>query len=210
MSARNVTLAILALTCAAILGCKGGAPQMASATAEAAKVDPKASMEQMMAAWAKYAEPGEGHARLKPLEGKWTYTTRWQMDPSGPAEEGKGTSELTWILGGRFLLQEVRGESSGKPFEGFGLLGYDNLKKRHVSAWSDTMATGLYTSLGEVDETGKVFTFTGEYDDPMTGTVRRSKTVMRLLDNARYTYEAYETRPDGKEMKTFEVVYTRA
>jgi len=45
--------------------------------------------------------------------------------------------------------------------------------------------------------------------NPMTGKVDPMKTVTTLVDPDRYTYEAFETAPDGKEFRSFWINYTR-
>ena len=40
-----------------------------------------------------------------------------------------GSSEVKWIMGGRYLEQTATGTSMGQEFHGMGLMGYDNMKK---------------------------------------------------------------------------------
>jgi len=61
----------------------------------------KAQEDAMMAEMMKYASPGEMHAFLKPMEGKWkTMNTMYMGDQKQTSE---GTCERAWIMGGRFL-----------------------------------------------------------------------------------------------------------
>src|SRR6266581_4403576 len=68
--------------------------------------DPMAAMAAMM----KAATPGEMHKKLEPLAGSWEFTVKFWLDPSKPAMESKGTAESKWVMGNRFLRQEVKGE----------------------------------------------------------------------------------------------------
>ncbi len=111
----------------------------------------------MMEAMMKMAAPGEHHEHLKALAGTWKTTTKYWMGPGEP-DISQGVSKNTWILGGRFLQMEFKTTSGEHPFEGFGLLGYDNSKKQHVSVWCDTMSTMIGVSYGTSDDSGKVFT----------------------------------------------------
>ena len=36
----------------------------------------------------------------------------------------------------------------GQPFSGVGIDGYDNLRKKYVTTWIDTMGTGIFSMEG--------------------------------------------------------------
>ncbi|MCP4246958.1 MAG: DUF1579 domain-containing protein [bacterium] len=162
-----------------------------------------------MAAWIKLGVPGEHHEHLKPMAGKWNVALKMWMDPAAPPQESAATVEYRWILDGRFLQEEVKGHFMGEPFEGLGFIGYDNLQKKYTTAWMESMGTMIITSMGTCDSSGKVFNFTGEHPDPMTGGTKKSRYVMRLVNDNKMTGENHETGPDGQERKTMELVYTR-
>ncbi len=178
----------------------------ASAVASKAKAAP--SFDEEMAAWAKYAEPGENHKRLKAFEGTWEATTKMWMAPEAPPQESKGVSENKLILGGRFLQQDYKAEFMGKPFSGLGLTGYDNYKKKYTAIWTDTMSTMVIPSSGTFDKTGKVLTSFGAFDDVVSGKKKKFKSVVRIVDDNKHTFEWYEDK-DGKMVKTMEATYTR-
>ncbi len=169
----------------------------------------------MMEAMMKAAKTGEAHARLKALEGKWTFVTKWRMGPEDAWQESTGNAEYKWILGGRLLVQEVKANPSpedammGGPFEGFGLTGYDNVSKEYYNTWNDNMGTGMMSSKGKIDESGKVITYMGSYNDPMTGKEKKVKSVTRMVSADKVVFEMYESPPGGKEYMSLEVTYTR-
>ena len=173
-------------------------------------------MAKMMEAFQKAATPGEHHAKLKPLAGKWSFVTKARMGPDQPWEESKGKAEYKWILGGRILVQEVKAEPSpgdammgGAPFEGFGLTGYDNMTKEYWNVWGDNYGTGVMMSTGSADPSGKTFTYTGEYNDPMTGEAKTARSVLKIAGDDKLVFEMYNKGPDGKEYQMLEVTYTR-
>ncbi len=163
----------------------------------------------MMEAWMKMAAPGEHHDHLKALAGTWKTTTKWWMGPGEP-ETSQGVSKNSWILGGRYLKMEFKGNSEEQPFEGFGLLGYDNIKKQHTSMWCDTMGTAISVSHGTCDDSGKVFTHVATYDDPMTGQPKTSKWVTKVINDKKYVFTIHNVGKDGKETQELEVTYVRA
>jgi hypothetical protein len=171
--------------------------------------DPGSEMEKMMQAYAKAAEPGPNHKRLDALVGDWNCHVRVWEAPGGPQQESKATYKRQWILGGRFLQENYDGQFMNKPFSGFGLMGYDNQKKHFVSLWADTMMTCFMTQTGEADASGKVITFSGTMDDPVTGQPKKLKSILRIESDAKNIFEMYDFTPDGKEYKSLEIVSTR-
>lgn len=172
-----------------------------------------ADQEAMMAAWMKMGEVGEHHAHLKPLIGKWTYVSKWWMAPGTDPQEDKGTSVYKSLLGGRYVSQELTGSGENEDkfvFEGFGIWGYDNGKKKHTSMWIDNMSTMVGFSEGSCDSSGKVFTVTGEFLDPMENKTKKNKSVLRIINNDKHVFEMFEFLPDGTEYRSLELVYTRA
>ena len=127
-------------------------------------------------------------------------------------QESTGTAEYEWILGGRYVLEKVRGnpETEGQtPFEGMGVHGYDNLKQKYVAMWIDNMMTGLFTSEGTCDASGKIITLLGEDTDPTTGKAMQIRSVLRIVDDNKWVSETYCQGPDGKEFMAVELTYTR-
>ena len=97
------------------------------------QADQKEDMDKMkaeaMAKWQEYATPGEGHKVMEQLVGNWDYSLKYWTSPDTPPEESTGTNDIKWILDNRFLEMNVKGTSMGQPFEGMGIIGYDNAKK---------------------------------------------------------------------------------
>lgn len=162
-----------------------------------------------MEAWARAATPGDFHANLEDLVGQWDLKVRWRMQPEAEWMESQSKAESKWILGGRFIVEHVQGESMGMPFEGFGHTGYDNVKKKYVSTWMDSMGTGMMMSEGTCDPSGKVFTFSGTFMDPMTGKSKTVKSVLQIINKEKHVFEMFDTGPDGKEFLSMEITYTR-
>ncbi len=170
------------------------------------------SSEAMIAEFVKMAEPNEFHGHLKQLAGKWSYVTRYRMSPDQPWDESKGTGDFEMGLGGRYLIEKIKGEKSDTspyPFEGLGIVGYDKMQKKYVSLWMDNYGTGVMTSTGTCDSSGKTFTYTGEYDDPMGGGKKKSKSIHKIVGSDKHVYEMYEYGPDGKEFQSLEVSYSK-
>jgi hypothetical protein len=168
------------------------------------------NMEEMMKKWEESAAPGPAHKVLEDAVGTWTTSVKmWMQGPDAPPMESQGTAEIRWVLDGRFLMEETKGEMMGKTFEGIGFTGYDNFKQVYVNTWMDNSSTALYSSTGVYDPATKTLTSTGLMDEPMTG--EKNKTVryiLHMVDKDKMVTEIMDTVM-GKEFKAVEITYTR-
>ena len=168
------------------------------------QMDPQATMEM----YQKLATPGEPHKLFATLAGSWTTTTKEWMEPGKPPTESTGTSEMKMVLDGRFLQQEFTSQMMGQPFSGIGIDGYDNLRKRYVTAWFDTMGTSIFLMEGTASADGKTITLNGRHDEPGGGHMTH-RAVWKILDGNTQMFDMYGTHKHGKEMKMLEIAYTR-
>lgn len=178
--------------------------------AKTAKDAAMPSHDEMMAAWMKLASPGEQHATLKALAGSWkTVVKSWE----GPGEPkvSEGSCETTMLMDGRYLKEDFTGDVDGMPFQGMGLTGYDNSKKKFVGSWVDNMGTGIMVSEGTMDPAKKVITFRSKSLDPMnpaSGKMVPVRMTTKIVDNNTHIFTMY-TMMAGKETKQMEITYTR-
>ncbi len=173
---------------------------------------PKPSPEQaaMMEKMTKAMTPGPQHEMLKKWAGEWNAKVTLQMDPSQPPQVEESTSTLTMLMDGRYCQEVTSGHMMGQPFNGLGITGYDNVLGKYVSTWIDNMGTGILTSTGTPDASGKVITWVGLMADPMTGKVKTERMVTRIADDDHRTFEMYGVPPGGKkEMKMMTIEYSR-
>jgi hypothetical protein len=168
------------------------------------QMDPQAMMEM----YQKLATPGEPHKLFATLAGSWTTTTKEWMEPGKPPTESTGTAEMKMLLDGRFLHQEFTSQMMGQPFSGIGINGYDNMTKKYVTAWIDTMGTGIFFMEGTASPDGKTITLKGSHPEPGGGKMTH-RAVWKIADNNTQTFDMYGTHQGGKEMKVLEITYTR-
>ena len=169
-------------------------------------------MNAKMAEVAKYSQPGENHKRLDVLVGKWNYTVKFQMSPESEPEVSQGTNENKWVLGGRFIQSESKGEATKNfpAFEGMGFVGYDNVKGEYNSVWLDNMGTSIMKATGQFDTTANTLSESGSFSCPLSETKNMEfRTVWKIIDNDHYTYEMF-MNDKGKEIKGIEISYERA
>lgn len=167
-------------------------------------MDPQAMME----LWKKMAQPGEPHKLFASLAGSWTTTTKEWMEPGKPPTESTGTAEMKMLLDGRFLYQEFTGNMMGQPFSGIGIDAYDNMTRKYVTAWMDTMGTGIFMMEGTASADGKTITLRGSQPEPGGGKMSH-RAVWKIVDHNTQTFDMYGTHHGGKEMKVLEITYSR-
>jgi Protein of unknown function (DUF1579) len=179
----------------------GDAPAMPKMTAE----EQAAMME-----WMKLSQPGEHHKHLDYFVGKWKTKTTMQMGgPGSDAMQSVGTSDIKWVLGGRFLMDEHRGSMMGMPYEGLGITGHDNFRNMYFTSWHSNMQTNVLTSTGARNPKTGNFTYYGEMDEPALGVVGRTvKYLTRIVDKDHYVFEIIDLHA-GDAYKVIEIEYER-
>jgi Protein of unknown function (DUF1579) len=197
MRLRSFTLMCLCLLVAA-------SPAMAKDKKAEKPMDPEAMMEM----WKKLATPGEPHQLFASLAGSWTTTSKEWMEPGKPPMESTGSAEMKMLVDGRFLQQELTGNMMGQPYSGIGISGYDNLRKRYVTMWMDTMSTGMFTMEGTASADGKTITLRGQHAEPGGGHMTH-RAVWTIVDDKTQTFDMFGAHAGGKEMKMLEIMYTR-
>ncbi|MDD5579780.1 MAG: DUF1579 domain-containing protein [Methylobacter sp.] len=178
------------------------------AIAKEKKVEQHMDPQAMMELYSKLAEPGEPHKLFASLAGSWTTKTTEWMEPNKPPMESTGSVEMKMLLDGRFLQQEFTGSMMGKPYSGIGVSAYDNLRKRYVSTWMDTMSTGIFIMEGTGSADGKTITLAGKHAEPGGGQMTH-RAIWKIIDNNNQTFDMYGAHHGGKEMKMMEIIYTR-
>ena len=201
------------------------APATASIPAAATSVTATAAqpnaeeMQKMMAQMMELSKLNENHKLLASLDGTWNCNVKMWMDgdTSKKPDVSKSTAVRKSIMDGRYVIMDVTGKMEmpgpdGKKkemtFKGQGTEGYDNVKKKFVGTWMDSMGTGIMMSEGDYDPATKTFTYTGEFE-MMPGMKQKLREVLKITDKDHMDFEYYEDR-GGKEMKTMEIAYTRS
>ena len=181
-----------------------------AASLAVAKEKKPAQMDQqaMMELWKKLGTPGEPHKQFASLAGSWTTATKEWMEPGKPPAESTGSADMKMVLDGRFLQQEYNSTMMGQPYSGIGITAYDNMRKKYVSTWFDSMGTGIFMMEGTASADGKTITLKGQHAEPGGGHMKH-RAVRKIVDNNTQTFEMYGAHDHGKEMKMMEITYTR-
>jgi hypothetical protein len=159
-------------------------------------------------AWMAYMTPGPIHQMIAKSDGDWKGDVSMWMAPGAPPTKSTADCTNKMIMGGRYQESKYKGTMMGMPFEGMGLMAYDNARKVFLSSWIDNMGTGMMNMEGVWDDNTKSITFTGKSVDPMTGKDMDFKEVFKLIDDNTQEMAMY-TQMNGQEFKTMEIRLTR-
>jgi hypothetical protein len=167
-----------------------------------------AQTEEEMKKWMEYATPSEVHKMLAKMDGEWKEDITLWMDPSAPAQQMQSTCVNKMILGGRYQQSTHTGDFGGMPFEGIGMLAWDNTLKKFVNTWIDNMGTGIMYLEGTWDAATKSINLAGTMTDAMTGKSVKVREVMKVIDDKTMEMTQY-TEKDGKEFKNMYIKMTK-
>lgn len=147
-------------------------------------------------------KPGPEHAIFKDWAGGWDAAI------SAGGADSKGSVSAKVGLNGLWLLDELKSEIGGMPFEGRGALSYDSAKKKYIHVWIDSMSTSPMISEGTYDKATKTLTLDGTMAGPDGMTMKvRQVTVTKDADTREFTLSALG--PDGAPTEMIKVTYKR-
>jgi hypothetical protein len=162
-----------------------------------------------MKAWMNYMTPSDMHKELAKSVGTWIGETTMWMAPGAQPMKSASKMVYTMIMGGRYLSGTATGNINGMPFEGMSIVGYDNAKKIFEQSWVDNMGTGIMKLEGPWDDATKSAIMKGTETDPMSGKQISVKETITIVSDNSQLIQMFMIGPDGKEMKTMEIKYTR-
>ena len=152
-------------------------------------------------------KPGPEHKVLEMDAGTWDATVEMFM-PGAPPAVSKGVETNSMGCGGLCLISDFKATMGGQAFHGHGTTAWDPAKKKFVGSWTDSMSAGI--SIGESRYDPATKTATGIMEGPdMTGQIVKSKSVMQYKDASTRVFTMYTTGPDGKEVQTLKISYSK-
>lgn len=153
----------------------------------------------------KMPAPEKEHAWLQQLAGEWEFDAECMMEPGKPPMKSKGT-ESGRMIGGFWIISEVKGTFMDAPMTGILTLGFDPDKKKYVGTWVDSMTSYQWKYEGTVDASGKLLTLEAEGPCPMKpGKLSKFKEVVELKGKDQKVFTSSILGDDGKwtTMATF-------
>ena len=176
-------------------------------------------MQEMMDKWLATTKPGPEHEFLNLAIGEWDTTSRvWWGGPGSDPVVTHGTANRTWVLGGRFVLDEFKtkhalpsatGGVEMIDMEGIGVMGFDRARNLYTASWADSMNTQIMTMRGTRVPGSDTINFYGEMDEVMLNMYGRTvKFVKRFPDKDTEIFEIIDLAA-GDDYKVVEITYKR-
>lgn len=186
---------------------------LAGALAGAALAQPQSAQEPDSGGHAAQAAPQGTNTEtpqqfLAKRAGEYTRVVRFVGQPGSQGQPSTGTSKMSAILGGRFLLEEYNDVVFGRPVSGMRLFGYNDATHEYEAAWTYTMSTAILMVKGTSNDGGKVVDYSGE----SAAGDGRSFTLhvrVRQVDNDQIVMTLSMTGADGKPNTFQETTYIR-
>jgi len=149
-----------------------------------------------------FPKPGPEHERIKEMVGTWDAV----MDMAG--QKTKAAVTYKSICGGMWVESDFEGDLGGAPFQGRGLDGYNQITKKYVGVWVDSMSSAPLRFEGDYDAKTKLLVMTGESLNP-NGNLEKFKSTTETKDKDHFTFKMFMIQPDGQEQLAFTIEYMR-
>ena len=153
-------------------------------------------------------KPGPEQEFLAKRAGEYIRTIKFVAQPNADATASTGTSKISVVLGGRFIVEENNDTVFGRPVSGTRIYGFNNITKRYEAVWMYTGSTGMICLTGTSSDSGKTVDLTGETRNLHGGTVALN-AVIRQVDDNQFVVTLMSAGADGKEAAFQETTYTR-
>ena len=108
-----------------------------------------------------FPAPVKEHQWLQQFVGEWETHSEATMGPDQQPLKCEG-SMTTRMLGGFWVINEIKGDMAGTTMSGLQTIGYDPDRKKYVGTWVDSMMNYLWKYEGTVDKSGKKITLEAE------------------------------------------------
>ena len=114
---------------------------------------PPVIAQETLPAATRLALPGDQHTVLEPLIGTWNVEMRVYPGPgSDPIISNEMSATREWILGGRYVQEELTGTFAGFESARLAIIGYNNLEQRFEIASFDTFEPGFMVYDGQATD----------------------------------------------------------
>ncbi len=148
-------------------------------------------------------KPGPEHAHLKAMVGTWDAV----MEMGG--QKSKATSIYKATCSGMWISSDFESELGGVPYQGHGMDGYDQLKKKFIGYWFDSMTSAPMAFEGTFDADHKVLTMTGTSPGP-DGKPQKFRMTNEMKGPDQMSFKMFiANASDGNDELAFTIEYTR-
>lgn len=133
------------------------------------------------------------HERLRKLAGEWQVTLRTHGS-DGKVQEGSGKVLGQSMLGGRYVVLNLKAKMQGQDVEAVQIVGFDTLRSAYTSSWRDNATTWPVECHGGLGKDADVLTMTGTLRDAQTPDGRGFRLEIDLREQDQVTVKVFEDR----------------
>ena len=164
-----------------------------------------------MHAWMKLAQPGEHHGHLKKFIGKWNATVEMWMEPGSEPMVSSAETEVSFLMGERFIQWQHSGNFGGMPFEGLSIEGYDNGSQQYQGMWIDNFGTLMLHFTGQCSYDVMKRGASASFHNPMDDGTIDMRFEIEWQDDDHFTYTSFMIKGgESDEYKNMTIAYERA
>jgi len=154
------------------------------------------------------AKPESPQQLMAKRAGEYTRAVQF-LNAAGPqGAPFAGTSKVSVILDGHFLLEENSDEVFGKPVHAMRVYGYNNATQLYEAAWMYTMSPAILMLTGTSSDGGKTVDYTGE-SATARGEPLKLHAHFRQVDDDQFVITMTNVNAAGKEIPFQETTYKR-
>jgi len=146
------------------------------------------------------SQPGPEQVSLAKRAGEYIRVIKFV----GQDGEWSGTSKISVVLGGRFIMEENHDTVMGHPVEGIRMFGYNNSTKQYEMISMYTMSTAITKLTGTSNDGGKIVDYMGASDGKVPLHAR-----VQQIDDDNFVVTMMTTGSDGKDAPFQQTTYTR-
>jgi len=180
---------------------------IAAGSRGAAQVESEASRQELRETL-QAAFPGPQQKELAKRVGQYTTVTKFWPKPNTEPLQDSGSSIITELLGGRFLLEESVNSMTAQPVSGTRMFGYNNTTQQYEASWVYAGSTAIVSLHGTSTDKGATVNYSGTLDDPNTRKDPFSVSIHQI-DGDHFVVTMRIGSPDEPERSAFETSYTR-
>lgn len=154
------------------------------------------------------ALPGPQQGQLARRIGQYTTLTKFRPKPDLDPIETKGSSKITGMIEGRFLLEECSTTMAAQPVSGMRIFGYNNSSQEYEASWVYAGSTAIVNLHGTSKDGGATVNYSGTLagpsnrKDPLTVSIHQ-------INNDLFVVTIRLGAPEASDRSQFETTYTR-
>jgi hypothetical protein len=153
-------------------------------------------------------KPGPEQEFLAKRAGEYIRTIKFVAQPNADATASTGTSKISVVLGGRFIVEENDDTVFGRPVSGTRIYGFNNIAKQYEAVSMYTGSTAIVFLTGTSSDGGKTIDLTGVTQNHR-GEETPLHSIIRQVDDNQFIVTLMSAGADGKEAAFQETTYTR-